>query len=86
MQRKPIELTDRDGNRYPCTIGSDLARDGMYLEVTAANDAAEAVLEVFYSDTTNRFTVSVFKEDVCAELLEQALSAARDRLLPKDPS
>jgi len=84
MDHQSIKLTDRNGDRYPCNFGSDIIRDGMYLEVTALRQEAVVLLEVFYSDLTKRLTVSVFEEDVCAELLEQAISVARDRLAPKN--
>jgi hypothetical protein len=37
------------GHEYHCVIGSDVQRDGMYLEIAESLSGPE-ILEVFYSD------------------------------------
>jgi hypothetical protein len=68
---------------YRLTRGSDIARDGMFLEadlVGAPN--RRTVAEVFYSDVTGKFTVTLFEESVPAELLEFLIADARKCLPP----
>lgn len=66
-----------DGKRYASVRGSDIQRDGMYLEVHEADGGARAILEVFYSDAKHRFTLSLFAENVPVELVEMAIATAR---------
>jgi hypothetical protein len=50
------------GQNYRVTVGSDIQRDGMYLEV---EDNAKAVLaEVFYSDRDNSMTFTSYCTDL----------------------
>ncbi len=69
-------------DKYEGTIGSDLERDGMYLEVTDSRNSADAYLEIFYSDETNKFSLTLFKESVELELIEEAIEIAKLRLVP----
>lgn len=73
----PIEV---DSRRYPIVLGSDLVRDGMFLEANAW-DTGEAIAEVFYSDETHDFCFSAFRPNLPVELVENLMSAARE-LLP----
>ena len=70
------------GGKFEGTIGSDLERDGMYLEITEINNPVNAVLEIFYSDISNKFSVTFFKKDVDLELIEEAIKIAKQRLVP----
>ena len=47
----------RNGD-YDYVIGSDVDRDGMFLEVSKADDRADALLEIFYSDQTHSMVSS----------------------------
>jgi hypothetical protein len=72
------------GITYLLTMGSDVDRDGMYLEATISTSSPQVVAEVFYSDTSGRFTVSCFKESIPIEVLEYLLAEARRRLPPRE--
>jgi hypothetical protein len=69
------------GQEYQCFVGSDLQRDGMYLEVTDARPEPD-VLEVFYSDQTDEMTFTAYRPDIPLELVEWALEMAKERLIP----
>lgn len=69
------------GREYHYVVGSDLQRDGMYLEVTDT-PSGPLVLEVFYSDQTDQMTFTAGREDLPFELVEWALATARQRLTP----
>jgi len=75
-----------DGNDYYYVIGSDLVRDGMYVEVSEGSGAPEVVMEVFYSDVTHAMSVTLYKQDVPLEMVEWAIAAARERLPVKTAS
>jgi len=68
--------------KYEGTIGSELERDGMYLEVTEPNNYVNCFLEIFYSDLTDTFSITLFKENIELDLVEQAIKIARIRLVP----
>jgi hypothetical protein len=65
-------------------MGSDVDRDGMYLEATVVGKPSQTVAEVFYSDASGRFTVSCFQEAVPIELMEYLVAEARRRLPPSE--
>ncbi|GMU80394.1 MAG: hypothetical protein AMXMBFR47_02650 [Planctomycetota bacterium] len=70
-----------DGHEYEAVIGSDLKRDGMFLEVRARPGVVE-LLEVFYSDQTEQMTFTGYQPDIPLEVVEWAASMARKRLIP----
>ncbi|MGI9034451.1 MAG: hypothetical protein ACR2GD_00275 [Pyrinomonadaceae bacterium] len=70
------------GGKFEGTIGSGLERDGMFLEVTETKNSTQLFIEIFYSDATNKFSVTLFKENVDLELIEQAIKFAKQRLVP----
>jgi len=74
---------EHNGRAYNCTIGSDLVRDGMYIEVCEGSGSFE-IIGIFYSDITGEMTVSVFIENVPLPVLEWAISVARQRLSPSE--
>jgi hypothetical protein len=63
--------------------GSDVRRDGMYLELIDESSGDE-VAEVFYSDVRNEWTVSVFKPELPLRVVEALIERAR-RDLPSTP-
>lgn len=63
-------------------IGSDLERDGMYLEIVGAENPQDIFLEIFYSDILNKFSITLFKENIDLELIEEAIEIAKQRLVP----
>lgn len=64
---------------YEMTRASDLQRDGMSLELS---QGGQALAEVFYSDLTGQFSISVFASAVPLELIEQLIVTARKSLPP----
>jgi hypothetical protein len=71
-----------NGTEYTDIVGSDLDHDGMYVEVTELMDGTNALYEIFYSDETERMTLGTFRSDVPLELVEWAISIAKERLPP----
>ena len=69
-----------DGREYAYVVGSDVIRDGMYVEVGDGPDGANAILEIFYSDASHKMTVTLYRPDVPLEVVEWAISIARERL------
>lgn len=68
------------GRRYEVIIGSEVTeRDGMYLEL---HEAAEHILEVFYSDVDGSMTFSAFRTDLPLEVVEWAIAEGKARLTP----
>jgi len=72
---------DHQGRHYHMIRASDLKRDGMSLEL---HFGSRAVAEVFYSDVTKEFTISVFEQDLPLAVIEQLISSARVGLLPAE--
>ncbi|ATM97328.1 Uncharacterised protein [Yersinia frederiksenii] len=54
---------------YEFICGSDVVRDGMYMEVriTETNPSRQ-IAEVFYSDVLATFTLSCFEQDIPFEV------------------
>ncbi|CUU24314.1 hypothetical protein EM595_2080 [Duffyella gerundensis] len=72
---------------YYFTRGSDVIRDGMFLEVSRdAESGTELVAEVFFSDITLNYTLTCFMEDVPLELIEELIRQAKIRLPPVNES
>jgi hypothetical protein len=72
---------DHQGRHYHMIRASDLKRDGMSLEL---HSGSRAVAEVFYSEVTREFTISVFEQDLPLAVIEQLISSARVGLLPAE--
>ena len=76
-------LVNIAGTEYSFTRGSDVLRDGMFLEVEITGLLERrTVAEVFYSDETGRFFVSCFEEGVPLELIEYLITEGRNCLPP----
>ncbi len=74
---------EHNGVEYWTQIGSDIIRDGMYLEVGSGPDKTGEILEVFYSDVTNEMSLTLHVPDVPLAVVESALAVARARLPPR---
>ncbi len=73
-------MVEISGQSYGVTVGSDIQRDGMYLEV---DDAAGAVLaEVFYHDGDHTTTFTGYRDDLPLPLVEWMIVQAKERLIP----
>lgn len=76
-------LANIAGAEYSFTLGSDVPRDGMFLEAEITGSLERrTVAEVFYSDETGRFFVSCFEERVPLELIEYLITEGRKCLPP----
>ena len=63
--------------------GSDVQRDGMYLEVTERTGSKDRIIaEVFYSDESGQMTFSAFEKDLPFEVVETVARIARESLMP----
>ncbi|HGI5213075.1 TPA: hypothetical protein ACJTPC_001084 [Providencia alcalifaciens] len=72
----------KDEIEYEFGRGSDIVRDGMYLELTMANtDPVLQLAEVFYSDVTHQFTLTCFEPNIPLEIIETLIEQAK-KLLP----
>ena len=71
------------GVEYSFTRGSDVVRDGMFVEADVIGaPKRRTVAEVFYSDETGQYFVSCFEEGVPVELIEYLISEGRQLLPP----
>jgi hypothetical protein len=74
-----------EGKIYRVVRGSDVHRDGMFLELWSAQTPETQLFEVFYSDVTNKMEFVCFKqEDVPIEVVEEYLRQARFLLTPTE--
>jgi hypothetical protein len=72
-----------DGKTYEFVRGSDVERDGMYLEVSVGvNRTRKLIAEVFYSDVTHTMTFTAFQPDISLEVIETLAASARESLPP----
>ena len=71
---------DIAGTEYHCVRGSDVDRDGMYLELSSPD--GNAVLEIFYSDETGDMTVNAIQESIPLDIVEWLIAEAKRRLPP----
>ena len=65
---------------YRYTMGSDVIRDGMYIEISDQPNGTDAIIEIFYSDVSHSMNVALYKPNVPLEVVEWAISVARERL------
>jgi hypothetical protein len=70
------------GREYSLILGSDVDRDGMYLELYAGSNANGSPLaDYFYSDQDGSFSLTVYAPSVPADALAW-LRSEGDRRLP----
>jgi len=70
---------EHHGKRYRTIRASDLDRDGMGSELESDG---RVVAEVFYSDVSGGFTVSLFEQGLPLLVVEQFIAEARVALRP----
>lgn len=68
--------------KFTFIMGSDIERNGMFLEMLSAEGVY--VAEVFHSDVTSEMVVTMQGHVLPIEALEELLSQARLRLPPKE--
>jgi len=72
-----------NGVGYQFVRGSDVIRDGMYIEVSIEGSSPLLILaEVFYSDQTAAFTLSCFEENIPLDVVEELINIAKKHLPP----
>ena len=74
------------GREYWLVVGSDLDRDGMFLECSDANDGTKVFIEVFYSDADGSFTVDMFGHALPLALVKLVVATAERELPPRPVS
>ena len=67
------------GHFYSTIRTSDLQRDGMGLELRRDS---RLVAEVFFSDASGEFTISLFEQSIPLPVIEQLIAEARTDLVP----
>jgi len=71
------------GRHYRVVRGSDVERDGMFLELWSAERPDHQLFEAFYSDATGEMHFASFlDEDVPFEVIEEFTKQARHLLTP----
>ena len=71
------------GRTYVCIRGSDVDRDGMYLELSEISGAQTRIaMEIFYSDATGDMTVSLFDNAMPLPVVEWMIASAKESLPP----
>ena len=87
VSKMASEYFEYDGKSYQCSMGSDVRRDGMFVEVGEGPDGLNTLIHIFYSDVTHRMTATLFKPSIPLEVVEWAASVARKRLpISNDPN
>ena len=78
-----MSLVKFNNVEYEILKGSDVVRDGMYLEASISRPGVrDQVIEIFYSDIDGSFTVSYCKNDLPMELVEYMIVNAKTALPP----
>jgi hypothetical protein len=76
-------IASEHGHTYATVRGSDLERDGMFLELK--RDGGPAIAEIFYSDQTLQFTFTQFSpEPIPLSILQQLINEAQLCLPPAE--
>lgn len=70
------------GMTYTLELGSDLERDGMFLELYEGSRDGPFLAEVFYSDQTHTMTFTALREDLPLEAVEWFIEQAKVQLPP----
>ena len=72
-----------DGRPYELVYGSDIQRDGVYLELSdVSRDDPVVIVDAFRWDPDGRITFSAYREDVPFEIVEWFTAEVRRRLAP----
>jgi hypothetical protein len=77
--------TEHSGHHYQTTRGSDVQRDGMFLELVVDGCTAAPVMEAFFSDATGTLRVELLERtSIPVEIVREFIGEA-ERLLPPVP-
>ena len=74
-------MVEISGQTYAIIRGSDVDRDGMYLELTSDGQQGE-VAEVFHADETGEFSLTTFGNAVPLVAIEWLIERSRALLPP----
>ncbi|MEQ5122165.1 hypothetical protein [Morganella morganii] len=67
-----------NGTRYEIIRGSDIVRDGMYLELRLPDTSpVEQLAEIFYSDVTHEFSISILADNLQLSIIERLVAEAK---------
>ena len=78
-------LIEHKGQHFCMVVGSDVTRDGMFIELSEAG-SVPVLMEAFYSDADGSFTITGFGSPVPIEVAEQFIARARESLPPQRPA
>ncbi len=68
-----------NGTRYEIIRGSDIVRDGKYLELRLPDTSPiEQLAEIFYSDATHEFFISIFAGNLPLSIIEILVAEAKN--------
>ena len=70
---------EHQGRRFDMIRASDLQHDGLSLELSSDS---RPVAEVFYSNVTGEFAISVFEQHLPLAVIEHLINAAQASLPP----
>ncbi|MDW7783322.1 hypothetical protein [Morganella morganii] len=77
---------EENGTRYEIIRGSDVIRDGMYLELRLPDTSpVEQLAEIFYSDVTHQFSIRIFADNLPLSIIEILVAKAKVLLPLKKP-
>lgn len=77
---------EENGARYEIIRGSDVVRDGMYLELRLPDTyPIEQLAEIFHSDVTHEFFISIFAGNLPLLIIEILVAEAKVLLPLKKP-
>jgi len=71
-------MVELAGQNYEATIGSDVQRDGMYLELV--DQYKHIVGEIFFSDVNEEMSITLCQPGVPIEVVEWMIARAKVRL------
>ncbi|MEY9325459.1 hypothetical protein [Sinorhizobium fredii] len=74
-------MIEIEARRFTLERGSDIQRDGMYLELSDA-DTRKVVAEVFYSDEAGRMSFTAYEGDLPLEAVELLIERGKQLLSP----
>ncbi|WP_027051987.1 hypothetical protein [Mesorhizobium erdmanii] len=75
-------MVELAGRNYDAIIGSDVQRDGMYLELL--DQDGRVVGEIFYSDVAGKMTVTLSQPQAPLDVVEWMIATAKIRLPPTE--
>ncbi|MGN7806027.1 DUF6959 family protein [Ensifer sp. 22521] len=76
-----MDFFETGDRRFILVRGSDVERDGMYLELLD-EETQRAVAEVFYSDASDAMTFTAYDEDLPLRAIERLIERGKELLAP----